>query len=171
MFNYCEKYMHNEWIIRTIKCYHVLNVYNLNHKVMYMHDEYVIILSFIIFLMLIILIYALNGFWKCSGSQMVLELIKNSRRAKFVQRGNHEVANRRLSTAQTREQAASRLVTGWAIFFVLLLVRLLIFLHMFLFFHQNREYPLHFHSIFLRFSPIFMPKSIIQTNTHVLNLH
>ncbi|KAK9218724.1 hypothetical protein WN943_007361 [Citrus x changshan-huyou] len=49
---------------------------------------------------------------------MVLESIKNSRRAKFVQRGSHEVANRlpqaasRLGTAQTREQAASRLVTG-----------------------------------------------------------
>ena len=152
--------MSDLFVISFLKCWLYLII------VMYMHDEYVINLIFMIFWMLIILIHALKWLLKCFGiTKWSRDCSNFNRTTNWCRRAK----TRRLATwnlSQTREQAASLLVTG----FHPCLFRFSFFF-LCSFSHQNNEQLLIFHSIFLYFSPMFMPKSIIQTSTHAFYFH
>ena len=116
-----------------MKCFSMRNewyVCNFNHKVLsyliimiYMHDEYVLNLSFYDLLNVnYIESYIKIAFEMFRDHKTFLESFKISRKANYVQKGREQAPTRlpqaasRLGTAQTWEQAASRLVTGFELF-------------------------------------------------------
>ena len=102
--------------------------------------------------------------------KIITELIETSRKASRVQVDSNQAASR----LENCPKPESKRLAAWSRvgqFFFACSSSFMIFLHMFLFSHQNREHPFHFHLHFLPFSSIFMPKSTIQTNTHAFHFH
>ena len=102
--------MSDMFVISIIKCYRI------SLFVIYMHDEYVLNLSFYDLLNVNYIESCIKiAFEMFQDHKMVLESFKIRQKANYVQKGREQAPTRlpqaasRLGTAQTWEQAASRL--------------------------------------------------------------